>query len=88
LGILKRFNFEDCKPCLTPIEPRLKLTIPESNTEGNKPIKELIGCLMHLILDLRSDLGFAINFSSRYQEKHSNEIWNYLKKVLRYLKER
>jgi len=74
LGILKRFNFENCKPCLTPIEPRLKLNIFEDANEGDKPIKELIGCLMYLMLDSRPDLSFAINFFSRFQAKYSNEV--------------
>jgi len=87
LGILERFNFEDCKPCLTPIEPRLKLTIPENDNEWDKPIRELIGCLMYLMLGSRPDLSFAIKFFSRFQAKHTNEAWNYLKRVLKYLKE-
>ena len=86
LGILKRFNFENCKPCLTPIEPRLKLTMSENNNKNGKPIKEMIGCLMYLMLGSRPDLSFAVNFFSRYQDKYSDEIWNYLKRVLRYLK--
>lgn len=41
---------------------------------------------MYLMLGSRPDLSFAINFFSRYQGKYSDEIWNHLKRVLRYLK--
>lgn len=64
----------------------MKLITSENNGEIHKQTREIIGCLMYLMLGSRPDLSFAINFFSRYQDKPSNEIWNYLKRVLRYLK--
>lgn len=85
IKILKRFNSYDCKPCTTPIEQRLKFDTDKVN-EGNKPVKELIGCLMYLMLVSRPDLSFSLNYISRYQDKYTNEVWIHLKKLLRYLK--
>lgn len=84
-GILKRFNFENCNPISTPIDP--KLTVNISNNENNKePVRELVGCLMYLMLGSRPDISFSVNYYSRYQDKNINEVWKGLKRLLRYLK--
>lgn len=85
-NILKRFNMEHCKPCSIPIDPKLKLlTIKIEETDQRKPIKELIGCLMYLMLGTRPDISFAINYFSRYQEKNETEVWSNIKRLLRYI---
>lgn len=86
LGILRRFNFENCKQCVTPIESKVNLSICGNETTTNKPVKELIGCLMYLMLGSRPDLSFAINYLSRYQDKYPDTVWLQLKRILRYLK--
>lgn len=65
LGILKRFNFENCKQYRTPIEQKVDLNMCESETTMDKHVKELISCLMYLILGSRPDLSFAINYFNR-----------------------
>ena len=84
-GILKRFNLEQCNSCLTPIEPRLNIN-PEKENKEHEPVRELIGCLMYLMLGTRPDISFAINYFSRFQDRNSNEVWTHLKRLLRYLK--
>lgn len=59
--ILKRFNFQERKPCSTPIDPYLKLDINENENNEKLPIKELIGCLKYLMLGSRLDM-----FSSQF----------------------
>lgn len=86
-SILKRFEMENCKSSLVPIDPKLKLNVctdPKNLT--TKPFRELIGSLMYLMLGTRPDICFSVNFFSRFQDKATDEIWGYLKRVLRYLR--
>lgn len=85
LGILKRFGFENCKKCTLPIDPNLKLNLNKEN-EIQVPIRELIGCLMYLMLGSRPDISFSINLFSRFQDRNLWEVWTGLKRLLRYLK--
>lgn len=83
LGILQKFNFGNCNGCVLPIDPKLKLTVDDKEImESDKPIRELIGCLMYLMLGSRPDISYAINYFSRYQDKAGDKVWSYLKQVL------
>lgn len=84
-GILKRFRFENSRSCGIPIDPNLKIATVDGQNSG-KPVKELIGCLMYLMLGSRPDLSFAVNFFSRFQDKNSDDVWTHMKRLLRYLK--
>lgn len=41
---------------------------------------------MYAMLCTRPDLCIAVNILSRYQNKNNKELWNCLKRVLRYIK--
>lgn len=84
-SILCRFRFEMCKPSAIPIDPKLRLEPCEYDLTG-KPYRELLGCLMYLMLGTRPDICFVLNYFSRLQDRASDMAWNHLKKVLRYLK--
>lgn len=81
--ILKKFGFENCYPAAIPIDPGINI---ESGSECDKPCRELVGCLMYLMLGTRPDLSYAVNYLSRFQDKPSEDLWNNLTKTLRYLK--
>lgn len=86
-SILKRFCMDNCKGTDLPIDPKLKIelcTDPDKATKN--PFRELVGCIMYLMLGSRPDICFSVNFFSRFQDKASDEAWNHLKRVLRYLK--
>lgn len=86
--ILEKFRYNNCKTTSLPIDPKLKLEV--SNDKENvqcKQFRELVGCLMYLMLESRPDLSYAINFFSRFQDKATNKTFSHLKRVLRYLKE-
>lgn len=85
-GILRRFNFENCNPVSTPIDPKFKISKNDIKNNSNKPVKELVGCLMYLMLGSRPDISFSINYLSRYQDSNPEEVWVGLKRLLRYLK--
>lgn len=78
---------ENCKGVATLVEMGLML---EKETEPQKltmrPYRKLIGCLMYLVTETRSDYSFAVNLFSRYQYSANNNHWSHLKRVLRYLK--
>lgn len=86
LNLLKRFGMENSNCCDTPMEPKLYLTKDSNEELTKKPYKELIGCLMYLMLTSRPDLSVSVNYLSRFQNCATESHWNHLKRVLRYLK--
>uniref|UniRef100_A0A1Y1L115 Retrovirus-related Pol polyprotein from transposon TNT 1-94 n=1 Tax=Photinus pyralis TaxID=7054 RepID=A0A1Y1L115_PHOPY len=82
--ILERFGMENCNGSNIPIDPKLKIS-GESHLTSKKPVRQLIGCLMYLMVGSRPDICFAISYFSSYQDRCTDEIWSYLKRVLRYL---
>uniref|UniRef100_A0A8D9B1F5 Copia protein n=1 Tax=Cacopsylla melanoneura TaxID=428564 RepID=A0A8D9B1F5_9HEMI len=87
LKLLDRFQMTDCKGVNTPMEKGLQLEKNISSVVINKPYRELIGCLMYLMLATRPDICYTINFFSKFQNNFTEEHWIHLKRVLRYLKE-
>lgn len=89
-NLLQRFGMDDCKESKTPMEAKVKMNkienIEDSFEIENKPIRELIGCLMYVMLGTRPDLSASVNFCSRLQSKPSNQLWKMLKRILRYIK--
>lgn len=53
----------------------------------NKPYRDLIECLMYLMLCTSPEISEAVNLCrAYYQNKPSEELWTVLKRILRYLK--
>ena len=86
-NVLKRFNMENCKPSKTPME--VKPPAKEDSTKciiGKKPFRELVGCLMYVMLTTRPDTSAAVNFYSRLQSNATETHWTGLKRILRYIR--
>lgn len=83
--LISRFGMKDCNPVKTPMEVGLKLN-KSDKSPTEKPYRELVGSLMYLTMGSRPDLGFPVNYFSRFQEGASENHWNHLKRVVRYLK--
>lgn len=64
LDILIRFNMSDCKPSSVPKENRLRLEKGEESQRTLKPYRELIGCLMYVVLTTRPDLSATVDYFS------------------------
>jgi len=80
---------EDCKGSSTPMEAKPDFDTDETMeviTE-QKPYKELVGCLMYIMLNTRPDLSAAVNHYSSFQSNATQQHWKGLKRILRYLKE-
>ena len=76
----------DCKSIDTPLPLKVEYDALSSDEFCDAPCKILIECLMYAMLSTRPDLCFSINFLSRYQSKNTNGLWQYMKRVLRYVK--
>ncbi|XP_065085933.1 uncharacterized protein LOC135707939 [Ochlerotatus camptorhynchus] len=68
------------------MEPGLKLEKKKDTKEmTSKPYRELIGCLMYLMVTSRPDICAAVNYFAAFQCCATEEHWVHLKRVLRYL---
>lgn len=84
--VLEKFNMVDCNPVKTPLVSNINFINLESEIEYNAPCKSVLGCLMYIMLCTRPDICYAVNVTSRYAAKNNIEVWNTLKRILRYLK--
>lgn len=84
-SLLCRFGMESCKPAATPMENRLQLKKGEEANRTSKPYRELVGCLAYVAQCSRPDLCASVNFFSQYQSCPTEEHWNFLKRILRYV---
>lgn len=88
-NVLKRFNMDSCNGISTPKECNLKLLKTDNRDTTvltRHPYRELIGCLMYAATTTRPDLCATINYFSQFQAAATDEHWNHLKRVLRYVK--
>lgn len=85
-SVLTKFNMNDSKPVDTPLNIKLNYKELNSDEQYNAPCKNLIGCLMYAMICTRPDLCVAVNLMSRYQNKNNKELWQNLKRILRYIK--
>lgn len=85
-AILTKFDMNNSRPALTPIEARLHLEKELEHPETEQPYRELVGSLMYLMLGSRPDICFSLNYFSRFQSHPTTTHYNHLKRVLRYLK--
>lgn len=85
--VLRKFNMDDCKLSDLPMQPKLQLSVKSEAVNDKLPYRELIGCLMYIMLGSRPDLSFCVTYFSQFQNGYTDEHWNHLKNVLRYLKQ-
>lgn len=85
-GVLSKFNMTECNPINTPLPTKLDYVALNKDEFYDAPCKNLIGCLMYAMLCTRPDLCMAVNILSRYQTKNNKELWQNLKRILRYIK--
>ena len=86
-SVLKRFSMSQCKPASTPMEAK---SIQHPHYDGgtplsDKPYRQLIGSVMHLLLCTRPDISFPVGVLSKFLSYPTNEHWTSAKRILRYL---
>ena len=85
--LLQHANLGGCNAVATPLEARVKFTIEEEESRVNSTeYRSLIRSLKYLTRT-RPDLLFSVGILSRYMENSSQEHYNGVKNVLRYVKE-
>ena len=91
--ILSRFNMEDCKSVLTPMDPNQKLSkemesksAEEKEQMANVPYMEAIGSILYVSQVSRPDISYAVNFLSRFSKNPGKAHWSAVKRLLRCLK--
>lgn len=86
-GILERFGMQNCKASAIPMDPNLRLEKEQDPKKfTDKPYRELVGCLMYLMVTSRPDICAAVNYFAGFQCGASEQHWVHLKRILRYLR--
>ena len=76
----------ECKPCVTPMEERLKLTKASTTAKVDATLYwSIIGGLRYLV-HTRPDIVFTVGYVSRFMEDPREDHWATVKRLLRYAK--
>lgn len=84
--ILRRFNCFDLVPVKTPFDPSSHLKKNTDASVSQEEYARIMGSVMYLMNCTRPDIAYAVSRLSRYTHNPSNEHWNALHRLLRYLK--
>ena len=84
--LLEQSGMAECKPCVTPMEERLKLTKASTAAKVDATLyRSIIGDLRYLV-HMRPDIAFAVGYVSRFMEDPREDHWAAVKRLLRYVK--
>ena len=76
----------ECKPCVTPMEERLKLMKDSTAAKVDATLyRSIIGGLRYLV-HMRLDIAFAVGYVNRFMEDPPEDRWATVKWLLRYIK--
>jgi sugar/nucleoside kinase (ribokinase family) len=86
--ILDEAKLTNCSPYQTPIEHNLQLegASEPSGIMNQKEYAHLNGRLLHLIINTRPNIAFAVARFTQYTIKPNSQYWAALKRLIRYLK--
>ena len=76
----------ECKPCVTPMEERLKLTKASTVAKVDATLYRSIVCGLRYLIHMRLDIAFAVGYVSRFIEDPREDHWAIVKRLLRYIK--
>lgn len=83
--ILKRFNMDECKAVVSPVDVSTRLVPSNASTSVDAPFREAVGALMHLMTATRPDIAYAVGYVSRFMENPQETHWAAVKRIFRYL---
>ena len=64
--LLEQSGMAECKPCVTPMEERLKLMKANTMAEVDATLyRSIVGCLRYLV-HIRPDIAFTVGYVSRF----------------------
>lgn len=84
--ILERFEMQDCRSRETPCEPKLEYTEDAEKMKEPRKYREAVGSLIYLSTCTRPDITFVVSKLSQHFAEPTEEHWNTVKHVFRYLK--
>ena len=83
---LERGGMAEYKPCVTPMEERLKLSKHSTAAKVDATrYWSIVGGLRYLT-HTRPDIAFAVGYVSRFMEDPREDHWSAVKRLLRYVK--
>ena len=79
-----------CKPKSVPADPNARLeskNVPKQIEEKETDMKyrEIVGALMHLTVNTRPEIAFAVNQAAKFCQHPEPAHWNAVKRILAYL---
>ena len=84
--LLEWSGMAECKPCVTPMEERLKLTKARTVAKVDATLyQSIVGGLRYLV-HMRPDIAFAVGYVSRFMEDPRDGQWAAVKRLLRNIK--
>ena len=84
--ILSRFGMQDCRSRETPCESKFDYTDDAEKLKEPRMYREAVGSLIYLATCTRPDLSFVVSKLSQHFSEPSEEHWNTVKHVFRYIK--
>ncbi|XP_066360981.1 uncharacterized mitochondrial protein AtMg00810-like [Miscanthus floridulus] len=84
--LLERSGMAECKPCVTPMEERLKLMKVNTTVKVDATIYRSIVSGLCYLVHTRLDIAFAVGYISRFMENPREDHWTAVKRLLRYVK--
>lgn len=73
--LLTNFQMEECNSVKSPMEKNLQLKIKKDAEPIQSPYRELLGSLMYIMLSVRLDICFPVEYLRRFQQNPSEEHW-------------
>ena len=91
-SIITRFNFNDLKPSLIPINPSAPLLKSQSPSKlediakmKNVPYRKAVGSLMYAAMGIRLDIAFAMSTVAKFSDNPGWAHWEAVKQIFCYL---
>lgn len=86
MKIVSDFGLQNAKPAKTPMDVGYGKSNSSQPLNGNKKYRSLIGRLLYLSINSRPDISASISILAQKVSKQTDEDWNQLKRVVKYLK--
>jgi hypothetical protein len=77
---------ENCMPSRNPFKSTLTNTL-NWKEESSAPLRQAVGALLYLSNGTRPDISFLVSSLAQHVHKPTEEAWECIKQLLRYLKE-
>ena len=84
--MLYKYGMQDCKPVSTPQVTGSTLVVNDGNSIDKQKYQAIIGSLTYAVTTTRPDIAQALGSVNQFSSNPSEEHWQSLKRILRYIK--